>query len=69
MSKLEGSDNIFLGSIKFKCTKSVIFVSDGEIRYHVNLVFVVLDWDGDAFLAEYTQKFLYDVGNIFLLTS
>ena len=42
---------------------------DGSIRDRVNLEFIVLDWDSDAFLAEYTPTFIYYGRNIILLTS
>ena len=69
MSNLKEFGNSCLTFRSFEWAKSGIFASDGAIRSCVNFTFIVLNWDSDAFLAEDTPKFLYDVGNEFLLTS
>ena len=69
MSELKEFGNSCLNFRSFEWAKSGIFSSDGAIRSCFNLEFIVLKWDSDAFLAEDTPNFLYDVGNGFFLFS
>ena len=56
--------------LRVSSTPKVSFLqSDRVIKACANLEFVVLDWYSDAFLAEDTPKFIYDVVNGSLMTS